>query len=409
MNPERHIPKRTSLRSAADAAGALEDGLDRLQVATALRRSLDPELARLAADLYELRARARSKLGADDVFTRVGLEQASRAPVARARAALITERVGPSEVLDSTCGIGADTLALAEAGHGVVSADRDPRHALFTSENLRRRGLPDRVVVAEVSRPAARADVVIVDPDRRASGGRTLDPELWSPSLAEALAVAGRFDGACLKLPPAMDVERARAFLPAGLPHRFQWISCDRELCEVALWTGLLAMGESASLEHEVLALDGRGGGRGVRMRGRPTQVASLAHGEVSGISWLAEPDPAVIRSGLLGLLARELDLAPVGPGIAFLGGAQRPDSPLVRTWRVLEVERADPKRVRAMLARHGIGAVQVLKRGHPDTAEVLARRFRGPGDGRGTVAVARMDRGHAVLLLEKPSVPGGR
>ena len=410
MTPECHIPSRTSLRAAASAARSLGEGLDRLQVATALRRRLDPGLARIAADLHEHRDRAREKLGGQGggLFTRKGLEQASRAPVARARAAHIAERAGPSTVLDATCGIGADALALAEAGHRVVAADRDPLLALFASENLRERGLAGAVVVADAVRPAARADFVLLDPDRRSGGERTLDPARWSPSLAACLALAEGFEGACIKLPPATEVDPVQKLLPPGLRHRLQWVSCDRELCEVALWTGRLAEAESSSLEHEVLALEGRGGGGEARLRGRPISVVSLPPERVSGISWLAEPDPGVIRSGLLGLLAREVGLAPIGPGIAFLAGCERPDSRLLRTWRVVEVESADPRRVRAMLARHGIGSVQVLKRGHPDTAEALERRYRGQGDGRGTLAVARLERGHAAILLEDPP-DGGR
>jgi hypothetical protein len=405
MTPECHIPNRTSLRAAASAARSLAQGLDRLQVAQALRRELDPELARIAADLYELRGRAGSKLGGQvgGLFTRKALEQASRAPVARARAAAIGECAGPSCVLDATCGIGADAIALAEAGHRVVAADRDPLLALLASENLLARGLPGAVVVADATRPAAWADFVVVDPDRRPEGRRTLDPEGWSPPLTASLELAAGFEGACIKLPPATDVDRVRQLLPPGMRHRLQWVSCDRELCEVALWTGRLAGPDAPELEREALALEGREGGTAVRLRGQPVSVASLPADRVPQVSWLAEPDPAVIRSGLLGAVARATGLAPIGPGIAFLVGTERPDSPWLRTWRVLEVERADPKRVRAMLARRGIGAVQVLKRGHPDPADVLERRYRGPGEDRGTLAVARLDRGHAALLLEGP------
>ena len=132
--------------------------------------------------------------------------------------------------------------------------------------------------------------------------------------------------------------------------------------------------------------------------------------GEVSEISWLSLPDPALVRSGLLGLLALRLGLAPIGPRLAWLGGRERPDSPLLRTWRVVDQSSADPKRVRAMLRRHEIGPVRVLKRGHPDRPEVLERKFRGTGPRRGLVAVARLAQGHAALLLEESAElpPGG-
>ena len=54
------------------------------------------------------------------------------------------------------------------------------------------------------------------------------------------------------------------------------------------------------------------------------------------------------------------------------------------------------------MLARHDIGPVEVLKRGHPDPAEVLAKRFRGRGERRGWLAVARLAKGHLGWLLER-------
>ena len=46
-----------------------------------------------------------------------------------------------------------------------------------------------------------------------------MDPEAWSPNLATALRTAGRFDGACLKLPPAFEADGLE---PAGLDARQQ-------------------------------------------------------------------------------------------------------------------------------------------------------------------------------------------
>ena len=115
--------------------------------------------------------------------------------------------------------------------------------------------------------------------------------------------------------------------------------------------------------------------------RASSTEAASAAE-------WIAEPDPAVIRAGLVGLLAREAGLAPVGPGIAYLAGRALPAAPLLRIWRVVGSAPADDRRVRALLAEHDVGAVDVKTRGHPDDPAELARRWRGggarrPGDRR--------------------------
>jgi hypothetical protein len=93
--------------------------------------------------------------------------------------------------------------------------------------------------------------------------------------------------------------------------------------------------------------------------------------------------------------------MAPLGPGIAYLGGPQPTRSPLVRCRRVLGTAPADPRQVRALLEAHDVGPVTVMKRGHPDPTEVLAQRFRGRGSRRGLLAVTRLERGHLALLLE--------
>ena len=393
------------------ALAGLGELRDPLAVGRALRRRLPAELAREAAELFELRQRAGSKFPnpAAGRFTRRGLEQATRPAVAASRARRIARRAPGALCYDATCGLGADAIAVAAAGLPVAAGDRDARTASCARANLAAAGHREWVFVADALAPPISAPILLLDPDRRAAGSRELDPRRWSPPLDACLALAARFEGACIKLAPSFDPRALHGLLPPDLPHRLQWISHARELCEVALWTGTLA-GETA-LErdvHEVVALGSGDGAADGEISGRPLEVVSLAPAEVSEISWLCDPDPAVLRSGLLGRLARELGLAPVSPGIAWLGGRERPRSPLVRAWRIVDRSSADPKRVRAMLGRHDIGPVQVQKRGHPDAPAVLERRFRGRGSRRGLLAIARLERGHVAWLLEEPPAAAG-
>ena len=394
----------------------LVPGTDPLAISRVLRRLLPPELAREAAELFELRRRAVGKFpnpGAG-LFTRKGLEQATRAPIARARAERIARLAPPSAAApgtsgasaalchDATCGLGADAIALAAAGLRVVASDLDLRTAVCARANLAAAGHPQWALVADALQAPLSASILLVDPDRRNTGRRSLEPESWSPTLTETLRLAARYEGACIKLAPSIEAADLHAALPPDLPYTLEWISHSRELCEVALWTGCLAGVPSVDVGiHEVLALEVGPQATTGRISGRPVEVVSLPPSGVSGISWLCDPDPAVIRSGLLGLLSLELGLAPIAPRLAWLGGREQPDSPLLRSWRVLDQTSADPKRVRAMLARHDIGPVRVMKRGHPDRPEALERRFRGRGSRRGLVAVARLEQGHAAFLLE--------
>ena len=47
---------------------------------------------------------------------------------------------------------------------------------------------------------------------------------------------------------------------------------------------------------------------------------------------------------------------------------------------------------------------LEVKKRGHPDSAETLARRLRGSGSRRGWLVVTRLRQGHLALLVEPDS-----
>ena len=120
------------------AAAAAQPDPDSLAAATALRARFPPDLAAAALTQVGLRRSARTKLGdrADSVlFTRAGLEQASRAAVAAHHADRFVA-AGVRRVVDLGCGIGADALALLDAGLEVVAVDSDPETAAIAQANL---------------------------------------------------------------------------------------------------------------------------------------------------------------------------------------------------------------------------------------------------------------------------------
>ena len=328
------------------------------------------------------------------------MAQASSHAVAAQRSKEIESRCGAGPIWDATSGIGADSLAVALNGRRVWSSDRDPRTLAFARANLEHGGLAAKCFVADATThplkelPAG----VLVDPDRRPGGRRSLDPRRWSPTLEQSLRLADRVGAACLKLPPAFEANQLGDERAATT--ELTWLSWRGELAAVDAWCGSWA-GQQSSPGREALAIDRNG--TVARFAGQPEAVEPLAATEARAISWLANPDPALVRAGLLGTLAKREDMAPIAPSIGFLGGEQPARSGLLRCWRVLEAVSLDRKHIRRALGEHGIGPIQVLKRGHPDSAEVLARRFRGPGNKPGWLAVARLERGHLGFVLEAP------
>src|SRR5206468_9876449 len=121
--------------------------------------------------------------------------------------------------------------------------------------------------------------------------------------------------------------------------------------------------------------------------------------GPVGG--WLHEPDPAVIRSGLVSLVAADLDATLVDPTIAYLTSAAPATSPWVRSFRVEEVLPFNLKKLRALLRARGVGRVTVKKRGAAIEPETLARQLRGPGHACAVVVVTRVAGAPTVLVCD--------
>jgi hypothetical protein len=126
----------------------------------------------------------------------------------------------------------------------------------------------------------------------------------------------------------------------------------------------------------------------------------------VCAASWkriIAEPDPALERSGLLPDAARALGLAEVHPGLGLCTDASPScelaavdASPWWRTWDVVEVVPGRLDALRARLHAHGAGIVDVKVRGGAADADGWSRALRGEGTAAFTVFAHRVP-GHGI------------
>jgi SAM-dependent methyltransferase len=379
---------------ATRLAGRLQDdGVDLLPGLARLRSAVGPEHAGPAWELARLRARARPVFGDDaDVLllTADTLEQAGRPELAARRAArLLAGEV--TLVADLGCAAGTDTVALARAEAAVVAVDRDPVARELTAANADALGLSERVRVvdADVVDLVASGNLLgcaaaTLDPARRAGGRRQLDPDRWSPPWTTVTTLLDRVPATVVKVAPGLDHDR----VPDGI--EAEWVSVGGSIVEALLWgRGLSTTWRRATLVdsghvHEISAAEDPG----------PAPVAAVR-------GWLHEPDPALIRSGLLSRVAAALGATLVDPTIAYLTSDGRADSPWVSSYRVAEVLPFNLKKLRALLRARGIGRVVVKKRGSPIEPESLARQLRGPGTGSAVVVVTRVAGAPTVLLCE--------
>jgi SAM-dependent methyltransferase len=351
---------------------------DALAELTRLRRTYAPEHAAAAFELSLLRRRARAKFPAAErmYFTREALEQSSSAPVAAWRAARLA---ACAHVADLGCGIGGDALALAAAGVEVTAIDRDDLRLALAAANAAALGLTERISFVQSDLlhddPPA-ADALFCDPGRRAGGRRRFDPASYEPPLDRVLSWRERTPALAVKLAPGID--------PAELPAdaEVEFVSLDGELKEAVLWCGPLA-------QHSRHATLLSSAGASVYTLAPLADEAPVPLSEP--LAFLYEPDPAVIRAGLVARLANRIGAAQLDPAIAYLTADTLVRTPFARSWPVLEWLPFQLKRLRARLRACNAGPVTVKKRGSPLDTDALARQLSGSGSRSLVVVLTRL------------------
>ncbi|HLU45901.1 MAG TPA: methyltransferase domain-containing protein [Natronosporangium sp.] len=382
---------RTPAGEAALTAAATLVGDDPLTAATALRaQGVAPDLAAAALTQATLRTRAVAKFGPDAhrmFLTRPGLEQATRAVVAARRAARLAA-AGVRHLADLGCGIGADTIACAQAGLQVTAVEADPATAAVAAANLAALGLTDRATVhAGRAEQADLSDVdaVFCDPARRTRTGRRLfDPDTFSPSWDFLLTLPHRVPRTVLKLAPGLDHAR----IPTGA--EAAWVSVDGDLVEATLWHGPLAeVPRRATVLRDGQVTELTGSGR-----------VAAPTGPVRG--YLYDPDPAVIRAGLVAEFAATMSGHLADPTIAYVYADTAVATPLARCLAVEQVLPFSLKRLRATLRTAGIGHVEIMKRGSAVDVEHLRRQLRLSGTGAATLVLTRVAGSPTVLVCQR-------
>src|SRR5262249_8176252 len=147
-----------------------------------------------------------------------------------------------------------------------------------------------------------------------------------------------------------------------------EFVSLDGELKECVLWAGpLCQVARRATLlpgEH-TLSTD--------------TPVAWPPVGQPR--AWLYDPDPAVVRAGLVGELARRLDAHPLDPHIGCLTGDVRHDTPFARVYAIEAALPYHLRRLQDYLRQHHVGRVQVRRRGSAIDPAELERKLKLSGE----------------------------
>lgn len=357
-----------------------------LRTITRLRERVTPQQAGAILQQARLRAQAAAKFGEDAahmLFTPDALQQASDPQIRAYRAA----SVAGQRVVDVGCGIGADTIALARAGCTVTALEIDPVRVMMARHNLRALGLSGEVLHHDATEGIPSGfDAAFFDPARRDEQGRRIfDVNEYQPPLH--IIHDWNVAQIMVKLSPGVDLAQLHEHVPQG---SVEFISVEGDLKEAVLHLPAKSAGATAT------RIDAQGVHTFYRTGIEPDVLAVAPRG------WLLEPDPAILRAGLVRDLAAVLDARMLDPTIAYLWTHHRPRSPWVRTWRIRDVMPFNLKRLRRYLQQYGVRHITAKKRGFPMTPDELINRLKlKKGDGSATLVLTRVNDELTVLICD--------
>jgi hypothetical protein len=398
MTELNQFPDESSLLRALRASPGLLEAMTQANPAETefhlqqrLRKEFPHELVRAALILRDLRRKAvaaKKFARADQMwFTPTGLEQATAEPIARHKAKRFE---GP--VWDYCCGIGGDSLALAERGE-VQSVDLDPAMCLRTDWNANVYEVHERVhtVVADVTQLGRREGLLHIDPDRRPGGQQRMRRiEDCSPNLDVLRKLMSEFRGGAIKLSPASNFGGKFSNVEIEL------VSLHGECKEATVWFGDLAGDQpfrATSLPSgETIAADP------MSARADVTPPRSFVY----------DPDPAIVRAGLLDVLAERLQLSRLDDAEEYLTGDQPLCLPWTQTFRVLEIVPNNEREVRAACRRWEFASAEIKCRHLPIEIERVRCKLTLEGSRFGVLIYARVA-GKATVFVCERAQPSGR
>ena len=351
---------------------AASDGSE-LALQSILRRQYPDDVVRGAITLQALRRKGSIKFSRADQmwFDRQGLEQSTSEGVARHKALRFQ-----GSVWDLCCGIGSDALAQA-INCEVMAFDLNPAATLRTQWNAEVYGVDHRLQTrtADVLQLQGIAGLIHIDPDRRpGSSGRVSRIEDYVPGLEFLKAMMPRCRGGAIKLSPASNF--GGKFPGAEI----ELISLHGECKEATVWFGDLA----SKSEFRATVLPS-----GATVAGHPLEVAVPV---VPLGAYLYDPDPAVVRAGLVDLVADQLGLVRLDAAEEYLTSEQRIVSPFVQTFEVLANLPNNERDLKGWLRTSGIGPLEIKCRHIPTQADALRRRLPLTGSLQGVVIIARLN-----------------
>ncbi len=298
------------------------------------------------------------------------LEQSTPEEVAQYRLEVIKGKT----ICDCTGGLGVDSFAFATQFESVTFCEIDEsrlalfqhNRSLFNMSNITTQ-LGDSMEFLK-KRDDEKFDWLFLDPARRDnSGKRFITLDACSPDvLANADLLRNSARNIAIKLSPAFDISEITKLFPDL--SRIIVVSLDSEVREI-----VITIEEGISLQPIKSVTISNGTAYSLCENKDVTTTV----GECNAGNSLFEPDPAIIKAGIISSLAAEFDLAHWANRSIFLVGEEILPDFVGRQFIIQDIIPWQRKKVGKYLSQNKISEAAIIRRDFPVAPEELRKMYK--------------------------------
>jgi len=344
--------------------------------------------------LIKLRRLAKAKFSQSEqmFFTSLSLEQSTGETIAR----YIAQRFQPEwQVADLTCGLGGNTIFLAERVSHVMAIDLEAEKIICAQENALAYDVATKInfIVGDAFLNIdKKADAFFLDPARDRAGMTKTRSFLNSrPNLLDILPQLFTVThNVAVKISPAFAYEELK-LLPE-VPE-VEIISEDNN-CKVAmLWFGSFKTASRRATcfkKNSLFSLTDKAGAAAI--------VSPLK-------KYLYEPDKAISKAHLIDEVALKFSLAKIDYDLSFLTGDQllvESESNIFRKFIIITSGSFSLKSFQIVLKNYQIDQAEIVAKHFKMTADELRKRLKIKEGGSIVIVLTTLDNQKKVFILAK-------
>ncbi|HED05394.1 MAG TPA: methyltransferase domain-containing protein [Ignavibacteria bacterium] len=357
-----------------------------------LRKEFPDIDIRSVVELINLRQRAEGKFknASDMFFTKNGLEQSTGENVAEH----VAKRFAPfKNIVDLTCGVGGNTIALARHSH-VVAVEKDNTTLQMAQENAKVNSVEKNIDFINTNAEnidLKEFDAVFIDPARRdpKSNTRTVSLRDSIPSLTSFLPkILSQVGAVGVKVSPAVSYDEIS--LLSEIPE-IEVIAEKNECKQVMLWFGKLK-----TVERRATILPS-----GVSFINDPKPIMI----ECSPfMKYIIEPNCSIIRAHLIDELAIRFKLKKIDPNIAYLTTDSMlfPENDIFKIFEVLVASSYNLKGLKKKLKELKISNINITRRGFPKKPEEIRSLLKIKEGGPFFLILTRIGNKHYQIIAKR-------